>query len=392
MDKDGSEKAIYDLSEFIRLSAVLNYSLSARTINRFNLLTYILGEKSEPEHAQMDRDDKRTAMEALNYLFEAYRLKRRRLGPMAILHPLRATALYCRAVRHISLVDLLTLFFHDVQEDIRPVEYEGGKWKEMEEHIFSIFEKLPAPVENELITRLENLTKRDNESYFTYVGRLLGAQNPEKLVPIKLADRLDNTLDMRIDLEEPLEEVDFFKMLFQILYLKEYREIIPKPLPKQPSSAMKESIRLYQLFKNIVLLSMIREKQNEAPTRQIKILFDTLSDAGLKECQRIFVQLGGSHFKSAKLRPILLEIMEYAYTGGIEKATNPDVAHIADGLLSGYFGIQDDEKRSRKLTEMSEDKTLMVATALTFIVIFLRFRLDPAYYIKGITMEGVYPE
>jgi hypothetical protein len=46
---------------------------------------------------RMDREKKSLMMEALGYLFSAYSHKRRRLGPMAVLHPLRAAALLTRA-------------------------------------------------------------------------------------------------------------------------------------------------------------------------------------------------------------------------------------------------------------------------------------------------------
>ena len=85
---------IYDLTEFFRLSSVLNYNLSAATLNRYNVLSFILEGKRLDESDAKDREIKNLLMGALGYLFSAYREKRRRLGPLAVLHPLRATALY----------------------------------------------------------------------------------------------------------------------------------------------------------------------------------------------------------------------------------------------------------------------------------------------------------
>jgi hypothetical protein len=36
---------LYDLTEFLRLSSVLNYNLSAASLNRYNVLMFIMGEK-----------------------------------------------------------------------------------------------------------------------------------------------------------------------------------------------------------------------------------------------------------------------------------------------------------------------------------------------------------
>ena len=36
---------------------------------------------------------------------------------------------------------------------------------------------------------------------------------------MKLADRLDNTLDLHLEVEDSLRDVDFFRVIFQILFL-----------------------------------------------------------------------------------------------------------------------------------------------------------------------------
>ena len=83
---------LYDLTEFLKLSSVLNYNLSAASLNRYNVMLYIIGGKTLDRSASKDKHKKSLLMEALRYLFSAYHQKRRHLGPMAVLHPLRATA------------------------------------------------------------------------------------------------------------------------------------------------------------------------------------------------------------------------------------------------------------------------------------------------------------
>ena len=199
----------YDFKEFLRLSSVLNYNLSAASLNRYNVLLFIIGEKKLVLDEQMDRELRLIVMEALSYLFNVYNQKRRRLGPMAVLHPLRTAALYARSCEVINIVSLLSALFHDILEDVDPLKFEKRHWREMEAQLSSLMEKLPSDNEATLVERLRYLTRLDSETYYHYIGRLLeeSRQAPD-LIEIKLADRLDNTLDMRIDLHDPIDEVD----------------------------------------------------------------------------------------------------------------------------------------------------------------------------------------
>ncbi|NIT54256.1 MAG: hypothetical protein GWO41_16310, partial [candidate division Zixibacteria bacterium] len=94
----------YDLNEFLKLSSVLNYNLSAASLNRYNVMMYIIGGKALDRTAAKDREKKGLIMDALGYLFSAYQQKRRHLGPMAVLHPLRATAIFARNQKRLNTV------------------------------------------------------------------------------------------------------------------------------------------------------------------------------------------------------------------------------------------------------------------------------------------------
>ena len=226
---------ICDLSEFFRLSSVLNYNLSAASLSRHNVLLFITdGQRFDPDE-QANREIKGILMEALSYLFNVYHQKRRRLGPMAVLHPLRATALYVRSAPHTDVVDLLSALFHDILEDIHAPDYPPGQWREMEGQLYHLLQRLPENQEASLVDRLTSLTRFKTESYYQYIGRLL--KNPrhgDKLVQVKLADRLDNTLDMRIDLQDPMAGVDFFETIFQILFVNNYPGYSPPPAASPP--------------------------------------------------------------------------------------------------------------------------------------------------------------
>jgi hypothetical protein len=383
---------LFDLTEFFKLSSALNYNLSAASLNRYNVLMYIIGDRRLDTDEKTDRELKGILMEALGYLFSVYSQKRRRLGPMAVLHPLRAAALYTRALIRFNLVDLLTLLFHDVLEDIKPGDYSLQQWKSMETQLYRLLGRLESEDEARLETRLVSLTRVENESYYQYVGRLLdNVQNFPEIVQVKLADRLDNTLDMRIDLEDPLARVDFFETVFQVMFVNNYPGYKPR-LEHSPATAINGARRLYQLFKNAVLLSLIRQQVSETDRREVRILFDALSEAGLKEAQRTLIHLISYHVKDLNhLRSLVLEAMQYCYSGRSDLVTMPDGSQLLDGLFSTYFGSKTKRTRQQQLDNLYQNKPLMLEASVAFIVIFLSFLNDDNFYIRGISAEGIEP-
>ncbi|MGD8273911.1 MAG: hypothetical protein PVJ35_16735, partial [Desulfobacterales bacterium] len=163
----------YDLTEFLKLSSVLNYNLSAASLNRYNVMMYIIGGKALDRNVSKDREKKGLLMDALGYLFSAYRQKRRHLGPMAVLHPLRATALFARNQKRLEIVGLLSVLFHDIMEDINSNDFDAGQWKDMEGRLYSLLERMMDEDESKLLSHIIALTRTDRESYYQYIGRLL---------------------------------------------------------------------------------------------------------------------------------------------------------------------------------------------------------------------------
>ena len=383
---------LFDLTEFFKLSSALNYNLSAASLNRYNVLMYIIGNKRLDADEKKDREQKSILMEALGYLFRVYSQKRRRLGPMAVLHPLRAAALFTRSRDSLNLVDLLSLLFHDILEDIKPGDYEFQQWKSTEDQLYRLLGRMENEDESRLVTRLMSLTRVENESYYQYIGRLLdNTQNFPEIVQIKLSDRLDNTLDMRIDLEDPLAGVDFFETVFQIMFVNNYPGYKPK-MEHAPATAINGARRLYQLFKNAVLLSLIRQHVPATGRREVRILFDALSEAGLKEAQRTLIHLISYHVKDLHtLRSLVLEAMQYCYSGRSDLVTMPDGSQLLDGLFSTYFGNTAKKSRHQQLDILYHNKPLMLEVSVAFIVIFLSFLNDQNFYIRGISAEGIEP-
>jgi hypothetical protein len=388
----GKKMPLFDLTEFFKLSSALNYNLSAASLNRYNVLMYITDNKRLDGGDDKDREQKAIVMEALGYLFSAYRQKRRRLGPMAVLHPLRTAALYTRTRPSLDVVELLTLLFHDILEDVKPGQFSVQEWNVMEEQFYDLFGKMAPEDETRLTDNMLSLTRRDNESYYQYVARLVeNSRNSPEIVEIKLADRLDNTLDLRIDLEDPLARIDFFENIFQILFVSNYKGYVPLR-EHSPATAINGARRLYQLFKNGVLLSLIRRYAPGIGTQSQKLLFDAVAEAGLNEAQRTLIHLISYHVKDVSIqRNLILEAMQYCYSGRSNQVTKPDGSQLLDGLFSTYFGHKSSQLRRQQLDILYQNKTLMLEAAVAFIVIFLNFLNDEKYYIQGISAEGIEP-
>ena len=384
---------LFDLNEFFQLSSALNYNLSAASLNRYNVLMYIIGEKQLDADEKKDREQKSIVMEALGYVFNAYSQKRRRLGPMAVLHPLRATALYTRSLDSINLVDLLTLLFHDILEDINPLHFEFQKWKTMEGQLYSLLGRMKKRDASKLTANLLSLTRLENETYYQYIGRLLKkARKSPELIQVKLADRLDNTLDMRIDLQDPLAGIDFFETVFQILFVNNYQGYKPKNTHSS-ATPINGAKRLYQLFKNAVLLSLIRQYGHKTDQKAPSILFNAVSEASLKEAQRTMIHLVSHHLKELNTqRNLLLDAMRYCYSGRSDLVTKPDKKELLDGLFSTYFRHKSKKIRYQELDILYQNKPLMLEASVAFIVIFLSFLNDENFFIKGISAEGIEPE
>ncbi len=382
----------YDLTEFLKLSSVLNYNLSAASLNRYNVMMYIIGGKTLDRNVSKDREKKGFVMDALGYLFSAYQQKRRHLGPMAVLHPLRAAALFARNQKRLDIVGLLSVLFHDIMEDINSNDFDASQWMDMEGRLYSLLERMPDEDESKLLSHIIALTRTGRESYYQYVGRLLesASQSPQ-LVHVKLADRLDNTLDMRIYLEDPLAGIDFFKNVFQLMFVNNYRGYAPAN-EHAPASTMNGARRLHQLFKNTVLLSLIRQHRSISNDHTLRVLFEAVCDASLKEAQRTLMHLLGHHFKDlTEQRKLILEAMDYCFSDRIDLVTKPDREQLLDGLFSTYFASNSKKVLRRQLDILYQNKPLMIQASIAFVVIFLHFLNDSKYYLHGISAEGIEP-
>ncbi len=378
---------LHDLSEFFRLSAILNLQLSAKVVGRQNIVSMILGRRRMPQREQD------ILIRVLRYLDKAYGETRRRLGPFAVLHPIRATALLARSSAEPVMLDLLTEMLHDKLEDLTPATMGQELFDRTEEEFRELLRDVDPKDEWFLMERLDWLTRREPQTYLQYIGNLLDrSHQTPALVRVKLADRLDNTLDMRIDIEDPIAGVDFFANIFQAMFVNNFPGY-HSDLPHPPSSPLNGAQRLYQLFKNAVVLSMMRQKQAGKDDPAAQAMFNALAVASMKEAQRTILHIFAFHEVDVrKQRDLLLDAMGYVQEGGIDHVTHPNGGRMLDGLFLSRFEDSDPTARKARLEALYRDKALMVEGAIAFIVIFLSFLNDPAYFVRGVGEQGIVPD
>ncbi len=377
----------YNLSDFLKISAVLNYQLSAKQRNWNSVTSIVLDNKPISNH------DQEVLLHGFNYLGKIYGKTKRDLGPFSVLHPLRVTALLSHASKKVVLLDLMTCLLHDSFEDFQPVIVKDSHWINLDKKFQSFLSEIPEDHQKRLMEHLRWLTKEPSEPYYHYIGRFLDqACKATEVIRIKLADRLDNTFDMRIDLQDPLQGVDFFNVVYRILFTSAYKGYKPERFHQQ-TVILNGAERLYQLFKNIVLLSLIRKRKAATGDAVSRKLFNALVEASMQEAQRIALHIFGYHETSVhKFKNILLEMMDYAQSGGFNSVTSPNAAHRLDGVLMSIFDQPKREDRKKQLAALYQDKSLMVEVAIAFVTIFLNFLNDPKYFVHGISTEGIHAE
>ncbi|MFP4476021.1 MAG: hypothetical protein ACLFOY_10735 [Desulfatibacillaceae bacterium] len=397
--------ALHDLSDFFSLSRSIYYNLSAAGAGREYILMYITNKRPMPP---VEKDIVRRTIDTV---IQEYGDASRRLGPPAVQHPLRATALLSRSSPRPDLLDILTEMLHDLFEDIYPFHF-AANWKEIIYEEFVSFFEFERDFGRVLFERLDRLRAHEDETYYEYVGRLIDTSDESReLVRIKMADRLDNTLDMRLDLQDTLEEEDFYKRIFEVVFLD---LPISAGMDHPPPSPLNGAWRLYSLFKNSVLLSLVRQRNAIGGDDASRNLFQAVAEASLKEAQRIFLHIMLYHRDTVdNPRGLVMDAMEYAASGRTSIITRPDGPHRLDGLFTSYFDhrplitpeqaenmepaearrAREDMKvrRKRRLAQLYEDKPLMIQAALAFVSIFHAFLSDREYYVQGIRARGLAP-
>ncbi len=376
-----------NLNKFMNLSATMTYQLGAGENGLDNILDVILDDDELPDQ------QRELLIDTLKYLIHAYGTQTRRLGPLMVLHPLRAAALLARAKPKWLFLNILTELLHDKFEDIEESNYPPDVWQQLEKEFNELIQRIESETKWFLMQRLKWLTREKNELYYCYIGRLLDeAPETPEVVYEKLADRLDNTLDLRVVRRDPLSNINFYETVFQYLFISNTPE--PGPPKKHPAaSLLNGAYRLYQLFKNAVLLSLIRQKNVQTTDQAFNTLFQEVANASIQEAQRIIIHIFQYHSeKIGSKRQLILDAMEYCYSERIQTVTPQIQGQPLDGFFKGFFDHADPGERKKQLSALYENKLLMVEAGFAFIAIFQSFLINPAFYIRGINQNGLCEE
>ncbi|MCB2211232.1 hypothetical protein KQI52_03865 [bacterium] len=376
------ERELITVEHFMNLSAEINYHLSAEVPNEDALLALVTGPAKVP--------DQDALKQTVGIIRLGYGRTRRKIGPMAVLHPLRTAALLSRCMRDPDILDLLGALLHDKDEDL-PLNRIPEKNRDQFANSFNmLLEKIGNEQQWYLGERLSYLTREPGLPYQAYLVRLLDAsERMPDLLHVKLADRLDNTLDHHIH-RPGVIRYNFYRNLFDLFFVSVYKGVRIRqyhflPEPKEGS------LLLAQLFKNALFLSLLRITGRCNLDETTKSLFDAVAIASIREAQWLALELIATHDESEMpdLRRQFIETMEYCYHGG---ATQVHAAN-SEGSLAGFFlerfANTRGQDRRDALIELYEDKDYLTTVIITFIATFSAFLNDPEFSIEGIDRDGI---
>ena len=377
-------KNIIDIPDFINLSTKINYQLSGDPVDWMHILKFMFGDKLRPDMTGI-------LMDFLDYLHEAYGRNKRKLGTLAILHPIRTAVLLAMAYDEPSVLNIGSALLHDINEDLATLMDDEAGRKRLEEKYEKTLQKMTDDDRWFLNERIDGLTKRKNEMYFQYVGRLIDkARQTRELVAVKLADRLDNTIDMRLEVQDEAYEMNCYRVIFNIMFVNAYRgPIIDSPHPV--TRKLNGALRLYQLYKNSILLSLLRMEQMDRINEPTSRLFEALAMAGSYEAQQVLTHIFAYHLQDPKQqRALITDAMVYCQLGLIGCVLERS-QHRLDGLFKYRFDHADKDKLNEMLDDLYKDKRLMAQVAVAFIATFSSFIHDPDFRIEGIEFTGIHP-
>ncbi len=382
MSDPHSSRELFTIEQFVTLSAKINYQLSAHALKKIVLLSLVLGP------ARIRDRDRQVLVEAIDVLKCGYGEDRRRLGTPGVLHPIRTTALLARAIREPSLMHLLGGLLHDTKEDLTQEHVGAERWEEMDGRLVRLYDRLGSGQADQVRKRIDVLSNQ-SDTYEAYLGRLLDhAYDMPDVLHVKLMDRLDNTFD--IHLQHPgITNFNFYRAVFDVLFLPKFSGVEMGSFHFMPD-ADEGVMLLSQLFKDLILLTLIRKEKLDTLDETTRRLFTGLAVAGIREAQWLALEIFNTCITEVReQRALLEEVMRYCNSGGIEGVHQHERGGQLDGILLSIFTAQREGTRREMLTELFEDRGRLARMVLTFIVVFASYINDPDYIVRGIGREGM---
>ena len=366
----------------LTLSATINWHLSARKIDLRALLRVILGPAKVVDQSPL--------LEALNYLHHAYGDRRRKNGPAAVLHCLRIAAMLARVMPSPTTLDLLGAFLHDKEEDLTREELGQVEWDRVQSEFTRVLEKIDSNHRWFLGERIGLLWRQSSQSYYDYVGTVLTkVRTMPDLLRCKLADRLDNTMDIAVQ-RTPTEQNAYFELAFSMLFLPGYQ-----PVPNDGAVVPDVEacvLLISQLFKNVVLMSMLRQQELDHLDDTTARLFRALATTSSEQAQWVVAGLLSSlEIGWQERRSLLREMMDYCSSGGMAAIHRKDKGGLLDGSFLEHFANPDDRTRKKQIESLYNDKPLFIRVLVLYIGMFTSFLADSHYYLHGIDRTGLHP-
>ena len=376
------QEELVNPEEFLALSAEMNYQLSAHNLNERALLALIMGPRRPAQ-------DTEPLLEALRVLLIGYEDIRRNLGPKAVLHPLRTTALLARVMPEPTVLDLLCALLHDKEEDLHEEKLGKERFHRMQEVYSGLQDHIDQNQRWFLGERLSLLTCKKGEWYNAYLGRILDkAKLMPDLLHVKIADRLDNSLDVTVARPGVLR-YDLFQNIFSALFVPNYHGVSIKEYHFLPAEGDGVQI-LSNLFKNILFLSLLRKAKLDRVDRTTAMLSEALCLASSQVGQWLVLEIFASCVtEGSDQRKLLEDVQAYCANGGIEAIRKDDNPHPLDGIFLKTYGLSK-EGRSARLAALWADKEEVARVVMVFIAVFTTFSVDREYYVKGIDQERVF--
>lgn len=376
-------KELISIEDYMIMAAEIHYQLLPDQPNYLAILSKIFRNRPYMYEEQF--------FTAVDRLMKAYAGERRKNGPQAVIHPLRTAAIICLTSENPDEIDILGALFHDLDEDLRL-----GKATEKQRRLAEeTFRKTNEAMDHDhrwyLGERRPYYTKQDNQPYYEYLWPIMDkARVWPDLLHVKLADRLDNTLDTHMYLPG-VSKYNFYRFVFDLLFVPGYAGIKIDEYHIVPSE--KEGVLiLSQLVKNAIFLSMVRSNGLDRLDTPTEKLFNGLAVASIREAQWIALALFSAEIiPRSRQRRLILKTIEDCYSGSISEVHTASSDNPIDGMFLNQFGKENEENRKENLKEIFLKKEQLAEIIIGFIATFSSFINDSGYYIKGIKRDGLTP-
>ncbi|NOZ85906.1 MAG: hypothetical protein GXP49_06520 [Deltaproteobacteria bacterium] len=273
-----------------------------------------------------------------------------------------------------------------------------------------------------LVTRTHNQTYYEAMSNITGTGMLHrmkhGQEGIDRALAVKFADRLTNSLDLSRDYKIRKTHTDYGKVAriteasLRHAYFPadpERQRLLEGDLimnrnhhPARGERGYRGSEKLYQFYKNIVLIHisrtrMLRRRLSTVKSPDLSMVYrkggleERLLNVNLSELNDILEHLLTFHLRSKVAARILEEFDEYDESGGLREATKAGGPSKFDGIIERFFDTRLTGNK-KALQDLYRNKQGMFRAALGFKRVSELFKEDSEFRFEGIGPRGLKPQ